>query len=187
MFVKALFSGEDGIFMSAPGTLSRALMWLVLPLAAVMFPRLVHGAAKAQKTNLMGMVLAGTAMLAVAGALGLSLLGPLIVRFVYTPSYVQVAAAAATVVCLRHGAAGPGQCAPERFAGPAASKLLPALCVLGVALGYLTALTQFHGSLVSVLKTMGLCNLALLAVCAGFSWLGRSAGETNLNNRSATS
>jgi len=51
-----------------------------------------------------------------------------------------------------------------------ASKLVPALCVFGVAVVYMAALTQFHASLVMVLQTMGVCNLLLLATCAWFNW-----------------
>jgi len=67
------------------------LLWLVIPLAAVMYPRLVHSAAKAEKTNLMSVVLLTTGALAVVGALGLSWLGPWVVRLVYKPDFVAVA------------------------------------------------------------------------------------------------
>ncbi len=173
ILVKAYFSKTDADFYVAAGTLSRALMWLVLPLAAVMFPRLVHSAAKAEKSNLMGMVLLVTGALAVAGALGLSLLGPWIVRLIYKPDFVEVASAilpwyvAAMVplalanVLLNHLLARP------------ASTLAPALCIFGLSLTYLFALTQFHDSLVTVLKVLGGFNLGLLAICAWFTWHGR--------------
>jgi O-antigen/teichoic acid export membrane protein len=181
MFVKAYFTGEEAGFYVSAGTLSRALLWLVLPLASVMFPRLVHSAARAEKTNLMGMVLAGTAVLSILGAVSLSLLGPWVVRFVFKPSYVQVATAvlpwyvgamvplALANVLLNHLLARP------------ASKLVPAVCILVLALAYLVGLTQFHGSLVTVLKVMGLCNLVLLAVCAWFTW--KAEPQTRTENR----
>ena len=37
-------------------------------------------------------------------------------------------------------------------------------------LGYMFALSRFHGSLTVVLQTMGVFNLVLLAVCAWFTW-----------------
>ena len=61
MFVKAYFSGDDAAFYVSAGTLSRALMWLVLPLATVMFPKIVHSVARSEKSNLLGVVLLGTA------------------------------------------------------------------------------------------------------------------------------
>jgi len=45
--------------------------------------------------------------------------------------------------------------------------------MFGVALAYVVALTQFHDRLVTVLKVLGLFNLALLAVCAGSRFGGR--------------
>jgi hypothetical protein len=42
------------------------------------------------------------------------------------------------------------------------------LVLLAVAYG--VALTQFHGSLVAVLKTLGVFNVLLLAACAWFTW-----------------
>jgi len=46
--------------------------------------------------------------------------------------------------------------------------------MFGVALAYVFALTQFHDNLVTVLKVLGLSNLALLAVCAWFTFRGRA-------------
>jgi hypothetical protein len=51
-----------------------------------------------------------------------------------------------------------------------ASKLFLSVTVLVLSLAYMFALTQFHGSLVAVLKTMALFNLLLLAICAWFTW-----------------
>ena len=47
-------------------------------------------------------------------------------------------------------------------------KVVPALCLL--APGYAFALTRFHDTPVTVLKTLGVFNLLLLAVCAWFTW-----------------
>jgi O-antigen/teichoic acid export membrane protein len=170
ILVKAYFSEDDAGFYVAAGTLSRALMWFVLPLAVVMFPRIVHSAAKAEKTNLMGLVLMATAVLAIVGALGLSLLGPLVVRFVYKPEFVALASSllpwyAAAMVPL----ALANVLLNNLLARPTTT-LLPALCIFGVALAYLIALTQFHDSLIIVLKVLCAGNLLLLAVCAWFTW-----------------
>ena len=70
-----------------------------------MFPRLVHSAAKAEKSNLMNLVLLGTAVLSIVGAISVSLLGPLLIRFVSGEKFVAVASALDSLVCLRDGAA----------------------------------------------------------------------------------
>ncbi len=167
MFVKAYFSGEDTAFYGSAGTLSRALMWLVGPLATVMFPRIVHSAAKSEKSNLMGVVMLGTAVLAVLGVISLTVLGPFIVKLVYKPSYVAVATqvlpwyASAMVPLALANVLLNNLLARSMF------KAVPLLCAL--ALGYGFALTHFHGSLVQVLQTLGVANCLLLAICAWFT------------------
>ena len=171
MFVRAYFTADETGFYVSAGTMSRALMWLVGPLVAVMFPRIVHSAAKAEKTDLMGLVLGGTAILAIGGAGGLSLLGPWIVRLVYNQSYVQVASA---VLPWYAGAMVPLALANvliNNLLARSLFRIVPVLCVLAVA--YAFALAHFHDTLVMVLKTMGVFNLILLTTCALFTWGGK--------------
>ena len=168
MFVKAYFDEDIAGFYVAAGTLSRALMWLVGPLAAVMFPRIVHSVAKAEKSDLMGLVLLGTGMLAVTGALGLSVLGPWIVRFVSGEKFVQVAA---SLLPWYAGAMVPLALANvllNNLLARSFFRVVPALCVLAAAYGF--ALTRFHDTPVAVLQTLAVFNLVLLGVCAWFTW-----------------
>jgi len=169
IFIKSYFAENVAGFYVSAGTLSRALMWLVLPLASVMFPRLVHSAARSEKSNLLGLVLLGTGILAVVGALGLSLLGPWIVRFIYKPEFVQVAssilpwyASAMVPLALANVLLNNLLARPDSKWGLAFSVFL-------LALAYMFALTQFHDSLITVLKTLGTFNVLLLGVCAWFS------------------
>lgn len=169
MFVKSYFSQDEAAFYSSAGTLSRALLWLVMPLATVMFPRLVQSAAKSEKTNLMGIVLLGTAVLSACGAIGLTVLGPWVVRLVFKPSFVEVATTilpwyawamlpiALTNVLLNH------------LLAHGAYRVVAPLVVL--VIGYAFALTRFHESLVMVLQTLGLFGIGALGVCAWFSYV----------------
>ncbi len=169
VFVKSYFDNEAGFYISA-GTLSRALMWLVLPLATVMFPRLVHSAVKSEKSNLVGLVLAGTAILAVLGAVSLSVLSPWIVPFVAKKSYVPVACAVLPwYVSAMVPLALANVLLNDLLARPS-SKMLLSVSIFGLSLAYLFGLTQFHATLVMMLQTMGVCNLALLGICAWFTW-----------------
>ena len=70
LFAKVYFSDDEMAPYLAAGTLSRALLWLVMPLAAVMFPKIVHAAAKSEKINLFNLVVLGTAVLAICGGAG---------------------------------------------------------------------------------------------------------------------
>ena len=175
LFVKHYFTeGATGAYGSA-GTLSRALIWLVGPLATVMFPRIVHTSAKSQETNIMGVVLLGTALLALGGAAGLAVLGPLVVKIFYGADFVSVAAsvlpwyAAAMVPLALANVLVNNLLARSRFA------VVPFIFLLAV--GY--ALTMVYvnhltHSLVAVLQTLGGFNLLLLGVCAWFTWGARS-------------
>jgi O-antigen/teichoic acid export membrane protein len=169
MFVKSYFSKDEAAFYSGAGTLSRALLWLVMPLATVMFPRLVQSAARSEKTNLMGIVLLGTALLSACGAVGLTVIGPWVVRLVFKPSFVEVATTilpwyawamlpiALTNVLLNH------------LLAHGAYRVVVPLVVL--VMGYAFALTRFHESLVMVLQTLGVFGLGALGVCAWFSYI----------------
>ena len=178
MFVKAFFSGDDSAFYISAGTLSRALMWLVIPLATVMFPKIVHSVARSEKSNLLGVVLLGTGILAASGALGLTVLGPWIVKFVYKPSYVQIASSvlpwyawAMVPLALAYALVN-NLLARSRF------RIVPALVLVAVAYGVTLAVVGRHaGSLADpvaglrmMLQTLGAYNLLLLAVCAWFTF-----------------
>jgi O-antigen/teichoic acid export membrane protein len=171
MFAKAYFTDDEMAPYVAAGTLSRALLWLVLPLAAVMFPKIVHASAKAEKSNLFGLVVLGTATLAIFGGLGLWAAGPLVVKIVYKPEYV-----AATTALLPWYA---GAMVPLAMANVMVNDLLargrfgvvPFMAVLAAAYGFTLpqVLGHFH-RLESVLQTLGLFNLVLFGICAWFVW-----------------
>jgi len=168
IFAGAFFDKNTVGFYVVAGTLSRALMWLVGPLAAVMFPRIVHSAAKAEKTDLMGIVLLGTGVLAVTGAAGLSILGPWVVRFVSGEAFVKVAS---SLLPWYAGAMIPLSLANvllNNLLARSLFRVVPSLCFLAVAYGF--ALTRFHDTPVAVLKTLAFFNLLLLGVCAWFTW-----------------
>jgi O-antigen/teichoic acid export membrane protein len=168
MFAKAFFTGDEMAPYVAAGTLSRALLWLVLPLAAVMFPKIVHSRARAEKTNLLGIVLAGTAVLAICGGLGLWIVGPWVVRLVYTSKYV-----AATMALLPWYA---GAMVPLALANVLINDLLararfrvvPALMGVSIAYGFVLPfiLNHYARTLETVLQTLGAFNLLLLAAAA---------------------
>jgi O-antigen/teichoic acid export membrane protein len=177
ILVKNYFSEAEEDFYVGAGTLSRALLWLVLPLASVMFPRLVHSAAKSEKSNLMGMVLLGTAALSIVGALSLSLLGPFVTQLVFKKT---VAAQVCSLLPWYSAAMVPlavSNVLLNQLLSRPDSKWMLAIFVLIAAIVYLFAITQFHGSLVMVLRVMGIANLVLLGICAGFFRLGKAKAE----------
>ena len=173
MFAKAYFTGDQMAPYVAAGTLSRALLWLVLPLAAVMFPKLVHAAAKSEKSNLFNLVVLGTAVLAICGAVGLWLVGPIVVKIVYhTDFYVT-----ATPPLIPWYA---GAMVPLALANVMVNDLMargrygvvPFMVLLAVAYGFTLPfmLQHFPGRLEVVLQTLGAFTTLLFLICAWFTW-----------------
>jgi O-antigen/teichoic acid export membrane protein len=172
MYVKAFFPGDEMAPYGVAGTLSRALLWLVLPLAAVMFPKIVHATAKSEKTNLLGIVLLGTAILAICGAAGLCVVGPLVVKLAFKPEYVV---ATAKLLPWYAGAMIPLALANvlvnDLMARAKFKSVLP-MVLVAVAYGFTlpTMLHKFPGRMEIALQTLGVFNLLLLAVGAAFTW-----------------
>jgi len=168
MFVKGYFNGDDSAYYFSAGTLARASMWLAGPLAIVMFPKIVQARAKAEKSDLMGLVLAGTLILAAGGATGLWVLGPWVVKFMFKPSYVQAAAALLPWYAWAVVPLSVANVLLNNLLARSLFKVVPALCILACV--YVFGLTHFHETPVTVIKTLGVCNLLLLAVCAYYTW-----------------
>ena len=168
MFVTSYFTHEQVDSYGGAGTLSRALIWLVGPLAAVMFPRIVHSEAKAQKTDLMGLVLIGTAVLAIAGALSLFVLGPWVVKLVFKPQLVKVVSTILPWYAFAMVPLAVSNVLLNNLLARSSYKIVLPLIIL--AAGYAFALTRFHETLVTVLKTLGTFNLLLFLICAWFTW-----------------
>jgi O-antigen/teichoic acid export membrane protein len=168
MYVKACFSSDDSGFYVSAGTLSRALLWLVLPLATVMFPKIVHSVARAEKSNLLSLVLLGTTVLAAGGALGLTLLGPWIVRFAFTEAYVRVATSLLPWYAWAMVPLSLANVLVNNLLARSQFRIVPVLILLAV--GYGVALTHFHDSLIMVLQTLGVFNVLLLAASGWFTW-----------------
>jgi len=168
MFVKTYFDPDTTAFYGSAGTLSRALMWLVGPLAMVMFPRIVHSSAKSEHSNLMKLVFMGTGILALLGAISLSIIGPYIVRFIFhSEGFVKVAS---SVLPWYAGAMIPlalSNVLLNNLLAKSQFKIVIPMMILAVLYGF--ALTRFHHTLIDVLKTMGAFNLILLVVCGWFT------------------
>jgi hypothetical protein len=109
-----------------------------------------------------------TGILAAGGALGLTVLGPWIIKVVYKDSYVQVASSVLPWYAWAMVPLSLAYALVNNLLARSQFRIVPALVVLAAAYG--VALTQFHDSLVTVLKTLGVFNLLLLAVCAWFTW-----------------
>lgn len=176
MFAKAFFSADSMKAYGAAGTLCRALLWLVTPLATVMFPKIVHSHAKSEKSNLLNLVLLGTAILGICGAAGLWLVGPLVVKIVYKSSDVG-----ATIALIPWYA---GAMIPLALANVLVNDLLararyaivPAMIALALVYSFTLPmlLHRFPGRMEVILQTLSVFNLIFLAICGLFMWRAKS-------------
>jgi O-antigen/teichoic acid export membrane protein len=170
LFVRSYFGAEETGFYVAAGTMARALLWVAMPLATVMFPKVVRTHVVGKPSNLTRGVLLGSGVLAAAGATVLWLFGPWIVGGLYGDEYVRITSA---IVPWYAWAMVPLTLANVLLNDVMARSLfLVVPLLLALALAYAVALLSFHDSLVSVLRTMGVFNVLLLAVCACFSRAG---------------
>jgi hypothetical protein len=179
MYAKVFFSPDEMKPYVAAGTLSRGLLWLVLPLAAVMFPKIVQSTVKGQKNNLFGLVVVGTAVIGLCGVLGLWLVGPLVVKILYKTQDI-----AGTMALIPWYA---GAMVPLAMANVMVNDLLarsrfgvvPFMVLLAVGYGFTLPwmLNRYPGHLEVLLQTLGAFNFLLFAVCAWFAWgvKGRTA------------
>jgi Na+-driven multidrug efflux pump len=181
MFAKAYFSPEAMKPYVAAGTLSRGLLWLVMPLAAVMFPKIVHASAKAEKNNLFGLVVLGTAVLGLCGMVGLWVTGPMVVKIVYKSGDVL-----GTMALIPWYA---GAMVPLALANVMVNDLLararfgvvPFMVLL--AAGYGIALPWMLGHYQRpevALQTLGVFNFLLFGVCAIFTWVVKAKPRTEI-------
>jgi len=172
LFAKAFFTPEAMKPYVAAGTLSRGLLWLVMPLAAVMFPKIVHANAKSEKSNLFGLVVLGTAVLGLLGMASLWLVGPLLVKILYKSGDL-----AGTMALIPWYA---GAMVPLALANVMVNDLLararfqvvPLMVLLAIGYGFAlpAMLGRFPNHPEVALQTLGAFNLLLFLVCAWFAW-----------------
>jgi O-antigen/teichoic acid export membrane protein len=173
LFTKAYFSGDAMKPYMAAGTLSRGLLWIVLPMATVMFPKLVHAHTKSEKTNLFNIVILGTAVMGICGWIGLYVAGPIAVRIVYSAKDV---AGTMALIPWYAGAMVPlamSTVMVNDLLARAKYQVVPFMVALAVADGLTMPymLSHYHDrGLVVPLQTIGVFNLLLFGVCAVFTW-----------------
>jgi O-antigen/teichoic acid export membrane protein len=171
MFANTYFPASTAFYVAA-GTLSRGLVWVVGPITSVMFPKIVHSTAKAEKIDLLGLTLLCTGILAGGGAIALYLLGPFLVKIVWPATYLRPTMsllpwyAAAMVPLSLANVLVNDLLARSRF------RVVPILVFTAVLYGL--TLTYAHSSPVAMLQILGTYNLVVLAICAWFTW-GRKA------------
>jgi len=143
-------------------------MWAVAPLAAVMFPKIVHSVARSEKVDLLGVSLLITGFLGACSVVGLVLLGPWVVKLVFTSSYVaETTALLPWYACAMVPLALVNILVNDLLAR-SLFRAVPVLVFLAVAYG--VSLTHFHKNLPMILQTLGIFNVLALILCGWIRW-----------------
>jgi len=172
MFAKAFFSNEALKPYGEAGTLSRAVLWLVTPLATVMFPKLVHSHAKSEKSNLLTLVLIGTGLLGICGAVGLWIVGPLVVKIVYKSGDVDSTISLIPWYATAMIPLGMANVLVNDLLARKKFSVVPVMLVIAICYAFAQPYMIRHnpGSLKIILQTLGAFTTLLFLVCAWFAW-----------------
>jgi len=148
-------------------TLCRAIVLFTVPLAAVMFPKLVHSAARAQKTDLMGLTLLGTLGLSLMAVLGLTLVGPYLMK-IFSKGHYEVIVPLLPLFAGGMTLLGLGNVLLYNMMAHSRFKIVPLL--LAVAAGYWWTLQHYHESFRMIVQVFCIFALAYLGLCSLFTW-----------------
>jgi O-antigen/teichoic acid export membrane protein len=183
MFAKAFFSNEAMKAYGEAGTLSRAVLWLVTPLATVMFPKLVHSHAKAEKSNLLTVVLIGTGLLGVCGAVGLWIVGPLVVKIVYKSGDVSSTISLIPWYATAMIPLGMANVLVNDLMARKRFRVVPLLLALAIAYAFAQLYMIHHnpGSMKIILQTLGVFTTLFFLICAWFTW-GAKGPKANVQS-----
>jgi O-antigen/teichoic acid export membrane protein len=90
IFVRRFFGETETDFYSAAGILGRALAYFTAPMTQVMFPKVVHSATRAERTDVVAQAVGATALLGGLGALLCTIAPSLPLRIVYPETYLVI-------------------------------------------------------------------------------------------------
>lgn len=174
VILRAHFLDEELAPYNGAGTLARAIVTFTAPLAAVMFPKIVHSIVHAQRTDAHKLTLVGAALLSIFAATGLSLVAPLALGFGIRPSFASSAPllpwyAWAMVPLALANVLISDLMARSRFVAS------PWLALVAVAYGVTLAFN--HDSFKQVILILGGFNLLLLLVAGFFTWQRRGTSS----------
>lgn len=196
ILVRFLFGEEHTGFYSASGMLARGMVMFTAPIAAVMFPKVVHSLSRGGKSRVLPYTLATTGVLGAVGAgvctalafgIQFALASPDVAgRFV--PGWILSKVLANREGMLVMAGLLPwfAWCMlPLVWSNVLLQNLLARKCYTAVpyliitVLAYVYAVAQFGSSFVRVVQVLGIFNLIFLAVLGFFTWL---AGRKNQDN-----
>lgn len=200
ILVRALFPADETGFYAGAGMIGRGLVIFTAPLVWVMFPRIVQSLARDSGTDVLKQALSATALIGGATATGLTLFAWCLPSLL--DAIARLDSSASWIITVQ------SRLAPRVDALGLVARLIPwfVWCMLPLGLAnvlvnnllareqyraipwlmlvgaaYATALTVWNHTLVTVIQTLGVFSLILLAVAAAFTRAIRAQNRPRLN------
>ena len=179
IFVQKYFPKSQTGYYAAAGMIGRALIFFTQPLTMVMFPKIAHSAARAQKTDVLALTLGATALAGATAAIACTLLPWLPLRAaMYGKNFLEFSTplvpwfAWCMLPLTLSNVLISSLMARARFSA------VPWLVLVAIGYGVALMLVGRHaGSLGDteaglrmMIQTLGAFNLLLFLVCAWFAW-----------------
>jgi O-antigen/teichoic acid export membrane protein len=184
ILVRNVFNEVQTGFYSAAGILGRALAYFTGPMTAVMFPKIVQSAARAERTSALAQALGATALLGGLGALFCTFFPEVPLRIMYDQTYLFIKPLVpwfawcvlpltlANVLISNLLARGRYAVVPWLVA--LAGGYWVTLWVVGNRIDPKAALAAFK----TIVSILGLFGLLALAVCCWFTWRTTEHGQS---------
>jgi len=165
ILIRSHFPGDEMAAYVAGGTLARAIVQFTAPLAAVMFPKIVQGLARSQKTDAFKVTVVGVCILSCCAAIGLTVVSPYVFNYFFQKHLMMVPFMAsfawAMVPLAITNVLVNNLMAQSRFV------VAPFLALVAVV--YVVTLSLKHDSFQQVIVILGGFNCLMLAVAAAFT------------------
>ena len=177
IIVQVFFDKNDtGAYMAA-GMIGRGLVLFTIPVAAVMFPKVVWSHVRSVKTDATMLAVVSTLLLGTLAAVICTMMPWLPLWVVYQSKYLDITWLVPWFAWAMLPLAVANVMMNNLLARKQFGVVMPAVML---ALGYLVVLLFYHTSFLVVVKVMGGFNLALLGITYGFSRLSNSKRKTDL-------
>lgn len=183
VFVRSLFEESPTALYSGAGIIGRALVYFTVPMAAVMFPKIVQSAARAERSDVLALALGATALAGGLAALFCTFLPGLPLQIVYDKTYLVITPlvpwfAWCMLPLTMANVLINNLLARERF--HAVPWLVAVAFAYGITLYLLTDPLLAMDPLAAfkrVVQILGIFSSLLLLVSAWFSWSHRDQGD----------
>lgn len=173
LLIRAYFPANEMAAYAAGGALAKAIVQFTAPLAAVMFPKIVHGLARSQKTDAFRITVFGVVILGGCAAIGLTVVSPYVFKYGFSKHAMMIPYMASFAWAM----------VPLAVANVlinnlmAQSRFIASPFLVLVAIGFVLTLSFKHDSINQVIGIIGGFNCLMLAVASAFTLMKKPSSR----------